>query len=238
MDKITFTLARIKAHKPCKDGYKELCANLGGIRKYGKDTPITLRQLYESNGHDDTLWCLRTTPKETQNLWRHFAVDAASLVEHLITDERSKNALVVARKYADGKATDVEMAAAWAAAWAAAGDAARAAARAAAGDAAWAAARDAARDAAWAAARDAARDAAGDAARAAARAAAGAAARAAAGDAAGAAAGDAAWAAAGDAAWAAQIELLEQYCKHGKRPENSEHLMKQFYEKRMAEAKF
>ncbi|MDE2107384.1 MAG: hypothetical protein KGL39_59865 [Patescibacteria group bacterium] len=60
-----------------------------------------------------------------------------------MTDERSLNALVVARKHADGKATDEELAAAWDAAWAAA----------------WAAAMDAAWDAAWAAAWAAAMDA-------------------------------------------------------------------------------
>jgi hypothetical protein len=66
-----------------------------------------------------------------------------------VTDERSWNAIKVKRLWLKNKATDQELAAAWAAArdaaWAAARDAAR--------DAAWAAARDAARDAAWAAAR-------------------------------------------------------------------------------------
>ena len=55
-----------------------------------------------------------------------------------MTDERSRNALNVAERYANGQATDEEFAAAWAA-WAA-----------------WDAAWDAARAAAWAA-RDAAR---------------------------------------------------------------------------------
>ena len=90
-------------------------------------------------------------------------------------DKRPRNAIEVAKKFANGKATKDELAAASAAAR----------------DAARAAARDAARDAARAAARAAARDAARAAAWAAARAAASAAAR------------DAAWDAARDAAWAA-----------------------------------
>ena len=88
-----------------------------------------------------------------------------------LTDERSKNAVIVSEKYANGEATKDELDAARDAAWNAARDAARAAARAAARDAAWDAARAAARDTAWDAARDAAWDAAWDAARAAARAA-------------------------------------------------------------------
>ena len=82
---------------------------------------------------------------------RLFAVWCARQIEHLMTDKRSKDALNVAERYANGQATDEELGAARAAARAAAWDAAMAAARA----AAW----DAARAAAWDAARAAARDA-------------------------------------------------------------------------------
>jgi len=91
------------------------------------------------------VWCARNTP-----------LSDGRKVGDLLTDPRSLAALEVAERYANGNATDGELAAARAAAW----------------DAAEAAAGDAARAAAWDAARDAAEatagDAAGDAARAAA----------------------------------------------------------------------
>ena len=101
---------------------------------------------------------------------RLFACDCAEHVLHIFEnqysgDKRPRNAIDMARKYANGKATKKKLAAAWDAAWVAAWDAARAAR-----DAAWVAARaarDAAWVAAWVAARDAARDAAWDDARAA-----------------------------------------------------------------------
>ena len=139
MDKIYTTLKQIRSHSPCEDGYKKLVKSLGGL-SYGEDAPITFKQIYESNGYDDTLWCLRTVDEKWFPLWRHFACDAADDVRHLMIDDRSLNAIDVARRFADGLATEEELTAAWYAARAAAGDAAGnaagAAARAAAGAAA------------------------------------------------------------------------------------------------------
>ncbi len=84
-------------------------------------------------------------------LLRLFAADCAeeALTLCKITDKRSWQAVEVARKYANGKTTKEELAAAWDAAWAAAWAAAWDAAWAAAWDAAWAAAGSAAGSAAW-----------------------------------------------------------------------------------------
>jgi hypothetical protein len=132
----------------------------------------------------DRLWVAIKGPWLDDRQRRLFAADCAERVLPLWEakypdDKRPRQTIEVARRYAEGRATEEERAAAWAAAraaaWAAAWDAARDDAWSAARDAAWAAAWSAARDAAWSAARDAAWC----------------------------AARSAAWSAAGDAAWAA-----------------------------------
>jgi len=154
---ICTTLNKIRGHSPCESGWKKLLKHLG--KTEADDEPLPLLTILESNGLDDTLWCLRTVPEHDRE-WRLFAVWCARKVQHLMTDQRSINALDVAEKYANGKATKEELSAAWSAARDAA-----AAARAAA-EAAWAA--RAAWSAEWAAAEaaGAAAEAAGEAARA------------------------------------------------------------------------
>ena len=149
------TLNRIRKHSPCAEGWKKLLAHLG--KTQADDEPLSFVTILDSNGLDDALWCRRAEPEQAA-LWRHFAVDCAESVRHLMKDQRSIDALDVARLHANGQATDEELAAAWDAALAAAWDASRAA-----WDAAWAAAWAASRDAALASARAAARDAARDA---------------------------------------------------------------------------
>ena len=162
---MTTTLNRIWACNPCDEGKKR------ALRAAGKnapdDEPITYQQIVESVGLDDALWCCRAEPQYDRK-WRLFAVWCARQVQHLISDQRSLDALDVAERYAHGEATDRELAAANAASWDA-WDAANAAANAASWDAANAAARCAATAAANAAANAASWDAAGAAARAAQR---------------------------------------------------------------------
>ena len=153
-------------HDACDDGREWAIANCESMRDaWDKLKPEWL------------IWVATRDGVLTDRELRLVACWSVRQVWHLLTDERSRNAVEVAERYAVGDATDDELAAAWDAASAAARDAARVAARDAAWDAARAAARAAARVAARAAAWDAARVAAGAAARVAARAAARAAAR-------------------------------------------------------------
>ena len=147
---ITTTLNKIRRAKPCKEGWEQLLANLGKTK--ADDEPLPLTTILDSNGLDDCLWALRTVP-EHDSLWRKYAVWCARQVEHLITDERSKLALDVAWRHAEGKATDEELEAAAAGA-AACGAEAASATSAAAARAAWgSAARSSEAPAVWAAER-------------------------------------------------------------------------------------
>ena len=127
------TLNKIRKHSPCAQGWAKLLATLNKTK--ADDENVSFLTILESNGLDDALWCLRSTPEYNRDS-RLFAVWCARQVQHLMTDERSLNALDVAERYADGLANNEELAAA------------RAAARDAAKDAAWDAAQDAASDAA------------------------------------------------------------------------------------------
>ncbi len=191
------TLNAIRAHSPCAEGWRKLLAHIG--KTAADDETVSVKTVIESNGIEDALWCLRAVEGRDNEI-RLFAVWCARQVQHLMTDSRSIAAIAVAERFANGEASQEDLAAARDAAW----DAARAAS--------WDAARDAARDAAWDAARAAAWAAAWDAARDAARAAARAAARDAARAAARAAARDAARAAAWDAARDAQKQRLIEIC--------------------------
>ena len=160
---LTTTLAAIRQHSPCEDGWAKLLKHLGKTK--ADNEPLALVTVLDSNGIDDALWCLRAV-KDHEREMRLFAVWCARQVQQM-KDARSMAALDVAERHANGSATNEELAAArdaardaaraaaWAAAWDAAWDAAWAAA--------WAAADAAAARAAWAAAWDAARAAAWDA---------------------------------------------------------------------------
>jgi hypothetical protein len=129
---ITTTLNEIRKHHPCTEGWERLLKHLGKTK--ADDEPLEFTTILDSNGLNDCCWAMRARP-DLNNLWRHFAVDCAERVKGLMTDERSRNALVVARRHATGHATDTELRDAGLAAW----DAWRVDADAASDAAAWAA---------------------------------------------------------------------------------------------------
>ena len=137
---MTTTLARIKEHNPCADGWRKLLKHLG--KTEADDEPLPYFVILESNGLEDALWACRAEPQYNR-AWRLYAVWCAEQVSHLLTDPRSHAALQIARRSANGEATQDQLAIAWAAAWEAV--------RGAVWEAAKAVTRDAARAASWAA---------------------------------------------------------------------------------------
>ena len=133
------TLNAIREHDPCACGWKNLLAHLG--KTQADEEPLPLLTILESNGFADAIWAMRALSDADMPKARLFAVACARDVQHLMADPRSIAALDVAERYANGLATEAELATA----------------RDAADAAAWAAARAAAEAAAWAA-RDAARE--------------------------------------------------------------------------------
>ena len=148
------TLNKIRSNSPCKSGWAKLMRHLG--KTEADDVELSLLTILESNGLEDTLWCLRAVDGFEKEK-RLMAVAFAREVQHLMADPRSIEALHVAERFANGEATEEELNAARDAAYNAASAAyapyaAYAAARAAAHDAALAAAYAAAYAASHAAA--------------------------------------------------------------------------------------
>jgi hypothetical protein len=143
---------RIERLKSCQSGY-HLCTRSGLVEWLGPEI-----WLAEQEG--EYIWkdkrkvivasrarLIRKFDTWNERTARLFACDCAERVFHLAKDERE--AIRVARAFANGEATQEQLAAAK--------DATRDATRAAAWAAAWNAAWDAAKDAAWNAAKDAER---------------------------------------------------------------------------------
>ena len=67
----------LRKNSACEEGYRKLAKNLGGLNKYGRETPITFLQVLESNGLEDTVWCFCATVENSDKMARLFAVYCA-----------------------------------------------------------------------------------------------------------------------------------------------------------------
>ena len=125
---ITTTLRKIRQHNPCSEGWRTLLSSLG--KTGADDDPLPLVTILQSNGLDDTLWCLRTITGHDKEITR-FALACAQEVKHLMTDQRSLDALDALERHLEIPLSREELdlvlvaaevaarAAAWTAAWAA-----------------------------------------------------------------------------------------------------------------------
>ena len=90
---LSTTTARINACNPCQ-ARRQRAAKLLNITE-PSDEPITYAQLLDVLGLDDALWCCRAEP-DLAPIWRRYVVWCARQVQHLMTDQRSLDALDVA----------------------------------------------------------------------------------------------------------------------------------------------
>ena len=128
----------------------------GDGKKWALKNCSTMDDVWERAKPEWLIWVATRDGVLDDKTLRLFACFCARQIWPLLEDERSRNAVLVSEKFADGDATEDDLDAAWVAAWDAVWDAAWVAAR----DAAWVAARVAAWyavwDVAWVAARAAA----------------------------------------------------------------------------------
>ena len=76
----TTTLNEIRKHRPCVDGWAKLLSHLG--KTAPDDEPLSLETVFESNGLNDALWCLRASDASEDQI-RHFSRLCALDVIHL-----------------------------------------------------------------------------------------------------------------------------------------------------------
>src|SRR5574343_1418068 len=132
MELETLTWADFDKHSPC----------YSPAERYGEFTGTILDILQDERiPADDRKWAATRKGILDDKTLRLFACACVREIWHLLTDERSRNAVEVAERYAHGQATDEELTASGDAAWYAANNAS--------GDAAWHAANNASGDAAW-----------------------------------------------------------------------------------------
>ena len=106
MGQIMITLKQFKSHFLCQQSWRKLLAYLGKTKS--DDEPFPASVGLDACGIEDTLWASRYFP-EYDNLWRLYAIWCAKQVAHLLTDKRSKRALVIAERFALGRATTAEL---------------------------------------------------------------------------------------------------------------------------------
>ena len=97
-----------------KKGWKRLLSNLGKTK--ADDEPFAISAILESHGLFEAIRCLRELYGCDREI-RLYAVKCAREVQHLMTDQRSLDALDIAERFANGKASTDELTAASIAAW-------------------------------------------------------------------------------------------------------------------------
>jgi len=101
------TLNQIREKSPCADGWEKLLKSLNKTK--ADDEPLSLITILDSNGLEHAVWCLESVEGHDREIIL-YPVWCARQVQHLMTDQRSLDALDVAERYANGRATKKELA--------------------------------------------------------------------------------------------------------------------------------
>lgn len=106
---ITVTLAAIRAHYPCEDGWKKLVKHLGGVHKAQAimDAPLRLSVVLDSNGLANTIWCFRALDSDVVRK-RLVCLWLADVLEHAAEKKPNKwlaDGAALLRRYERGEAT-------------------------------------------------------------------------------------------------------------------------------------
>ena len=124
MSALTTTFKELHGWGACRPGYRKLAKGLGGIRTYGRTTPVKLSQVLDICGIEDCFWVLdrATLDKSYAPEIRLLICDYAELILPIFEDKypgdsRPRAAIETARRFANGEATTTEIDAAWDAAW-------------------------------------------------------------------------------------------------------------------------
>ena len=120
--RLTTTLALLKKHSACADGYRKLLKSLPA--KWADDKPINLLRVLKSNGVQDMCWCFRATAEDSMVPRVLIAADMAESVLKYFTakypnDDRPAKAIQAARDFAAGRISQQDAANAADAAYAA-----------------------------------------------------------------------------------------------------------------------
>jgi hypothetical protein len=100
------TLNLIRAHSPCVRGWRTLLDYLGKTEP--DDEPLSIVTILDSNGINDAFWALRAVDGHDREKLL-FAVWCAHRVGYPLTDQRLRDVLDVAERYANGRATIDEL---------------------------------------------------------------------------------------------------------------------------------
>lgn len=112
------TFKLLKDYGACEPNYSNLGRAMGGIKKYGRNTPIPLTKILEHNGLYDALWALRAVLSEEEAkrdkisrlIVCDFAENAIHIFEKQLSEDKClRKTIEIARKFANGEVTRDEL---------------------------------------------------------------------------------------------------------------------------------